>query len=173
MFIHFKPCPYGKIGRNKGTFMDKLLHEENNIRRLKLAYYYAAFLAFFGGVAIYAFLRNINNMLLFHFFPKIPSLSTLFTPVKTDALLPNIFLYNLPDGLWCLSGLLLVRAIWLSNTRWRAIYGGIFITIALSFEISQLSDNMFGTFDALDLVFMGFFAFIESIIFNMFIRRNV
>jgi len=153
--------------------MNKEIRRANNIGRLKLAYYIAAFLTFLGGVTVYAFLRDINNMILFHFFPKIPFLSTLYVPVKTDALWPNIFRNNLPDGLWCLSGLLLVRAIWLHNAKWRAIYGGIFIAIALSFEISQLSGNMPGTFDALDLVFMGLFAFLESIIFNMFIRRNL
>ena len=143
------------------------------MKRLKLAYYIAAFTAFLGGVAIYAFLRDINNMLLFHFFPKIPFLSARYIPVKTDAIWSNMFLYNLPDGLWCLSGLLLVRATWLVNTGWRVIYGGIFIVIALSFEIAQLSANIPGTVDVLDLVFMGSFAFLESIIFNMFIRRYV
>ena len=144
---------------------------KDNERRLRLAYCIASCMVFLGGVAIYAFLRDINNMVLFHFFPKIPFLSTLYIPVKTDAIWLNMFFYNLPDGLWCLSGLLLVRATWLANTGWRVIYGGIFIVIALSFEIAQLSDNIPGTVDVLDLVFMGFFAFLESIIFNMFIRR--
>jgi len=151
--------------------MNKEIYGANNIRRLKLVYYSTAFTVFLGGIAVYIFLRDINNMVLFHFLPKNPFLTALYNPVKTDVLWSNIFRYNLSDGLWCLSGLLLVRAIWLSNARWRTIYGGIFIAIALSFEISQLSNNMLGTFDVLDLVFMGFFAFMESFIFNMFIRR--
>jgi hypothetical protein len=63
--------------------MNKLLCGENNIRRLKLAYYIASLTAFLGGVAIYAFLRGINNMLLFHFCPKIPFLSTLYIPLQS------------------------------------------------------------------------------------------
>jgi len=146
---------------------------EDNNKQLKLAYRIAALLAFFSGVAIYAFLRNINNMVLFNFFPKNPFISSLYIPGKTGTLWSDIFRYNLPDGLWCLSGLLLVRAVWLNNAKWRVIYIGIFIGAALSFEILQLSENILGTFDVLDLVFMGFFAFIESIIFNMFIRRKL
>jgi hypothetical protein len=77
----------------------------------------------------------------------------------------------MPYGLWCLSGLLLLRGIWLHDVKWRAIYGGIFIAIVMSYVFLKLPKITPGTFDILDLVFMGFFAFIESLIFNMFIRR--
>jgi len=97
----------------------------------------------------------------------------LYVPAKTDSIWSNLLLYNLPDALWCLSGLLLIRAIWLINTRWRAIYVGIFIVIALLFEILQLFGIIHGTFDVLDLAFICFFAFLESVIFYLLIKRRI
>jgi hypothetical protein len=85
----------------------------------------------------------------------------------------SMFLFNLPDGLWFLSGLLVIRAVWLTNLKWRAIYFGIFIFIALSLEISQLFEGIPGTFDLLDIVFVAFFACVESAIFILFIKRSV
>jgi hypothetical protein len=68
---------------------------------------------------------------------------------------------------------LVIRAIWLTNIKWRAIYGGIFIAIISILEISQLSENRYGTFDVLDLASYGIFAFIESITYNKFIKRKI
>jgi hypothetical protein len=110
-------------------------------------------------------------MALFHFFPKPLFLTPLYNPIKTESIWSNMFIYNLPYGLWCLSGLLLVRSVWLHNAKWRSIYSGIFIAIVMSYVILKLPGITPGTFDVLDLVFMGLFAFIESLIFNMFIRR--
>jgi len=74
---------------------------------------------------------------------------------------------------WCLSALLVIRAIWLSNSKWRAVYAGLFLAIAATFEIGQLSENRYGTFDVLDLVSYGVFAFVESMTYNIFTRRRV
>jgi hypothetical protein len=41
----------------------------------------------------------------------------------------------------------------------------------MSYVLLKIPGIIPGTFDVLDLIFMGFFAFLESIIFNMFIRR--
>jgi len=147
-----------------------MVSRKNN-EQIKLAYYIASPVVFIGGIAIYAFFRNINNMILFRFFPKPSFLSSLYIPIKTDSIVFYMFIYNLTYGLWCLSGLLLVRAIWLHNTKWRAIYGGIFIAVVMSYVLLKIPGIIPGTFDVLDLIFMGFFAFLESIIFNMFIRR--
>jgi len=151
--------------------MNKRLRGKKNSKVLKIAYCVSSVVAFLGGVAIYAFFRNINNMTLFHFFPKPLFLASLYNPIKTESIWSNMFIYNLPYGLWCLSGLLLVRGIWLHNEKWRAIYSGIFIAIVMSYVVLKLPGITSGTFDVLDLIFMGFFAFIESLIFNMFIRR--
>ena len=151
--------------------MDKKKRVENHIRWFKPAYCIASFIAFFGGVAIYAFFRSINNMAIFRFFPKPSFLNTLYTPLQTISIWNYMLIYNLPYGLWCLSGLLLVRAIWSKNIKWSSIYSGIFITVVMSYVVLKLPGIMPGTFDVLDLIFMVFFAFLESMIFNLFIRR--
>jgi hypothetical protein len=153
--------------------MDKQLYEDKRITRLKLKYFIAAFASLFIGIGIYAFFSNTNNILLFRFFPKLSLLSMLYMPIKKDSIWAYMLLYNLSDGLWCLSALLLIRAIWLANTFWNVIYGCIFFVIAIVFEIAQLAGIIHGTFDALDLVFMSLFAFMESIIFYLFIRRRI
>lgn len=151
--------------------MNKRPNGKKNNSHLKTAYCASSLVVFLGGVAIYAFFRNTNNMGIFHFFPKPLFLTSLYNPIKTESIWSNMFIYNLPYGLWCLSGLLLVRGVWLHNAKWRAIYSAIFIAMVMTYVILKLPGITPGTFDILDLVFMGFFAFIESLIFNMFIRR--
>jgi len=140
---------------------------------IKLVYCLAAFMAFLGGVAIYAFFRNIDNIVLFQYFSEPSFLASLRIPLRTDTLWGYLFVFNLPHALWCLSGLLVIRAIWLTNAKWRAIYSGIFIVIISFLEISQLSENRYGTFDILDLASYGVSAFVESITYNKFIRRKI
>ena len=151
--------------------MNNQMFGKNYIRCLKLAYYIAAFVAILGGVFIYTFFRNIDNIVLFQFLPKPSFLATKRIPIGTDTLWGYLFVFNLPHGLWCLSGLLIIRAIWLTNIKWMAIYGGIFLVTISLLEICQLSEKRYGTFDILDLAFYGVFAFIESITYNKFIRR--
>jgi len=153
--------------------MNKQLFKENYIRRLKLLYFIAAFVAFLAGVSIYAFFRNINNMILFRFIPKPSFLVSLYSPINSHSIWADMLIYNLPYGLWCLSGLLLVCAIWLNNAKWQAIYKGIYIAIVMSYVILKLPGVVHGTFDVLDLLFIGFFAFLESIFFTLFIRRKI
>ena len=145
------------------------LRHNFSYNQIKLIYYFAAFLVFLTGIVIYTFFRN-HNILLFQIFPKPVFLDMLHFPVRANGVWMSMLLFNLPDGLWFLSGLLVIRAVWLANPKWNAIYFYVFVLIALVMEISQISDNFPGTFDFLDIVFMAFFAFTESIIFNLFVN---
>jgi len=146
---------------------------EKNLKQLKSVYCFSACASLLTGIAIYALFNDTSNMLLFKFFPRLTSLNTPYTPIKTDSIWAYMLLYNVSDGLWCLSAFLLIRAIWLTNTFWHITYGVIFIFIAITFEIAQLFGVIPGTFDVLDLVFICLFAFLESIIFYRFIRRRI
>ena len=146
--------------------------DRNRVCRLRIVYFAAAFLFFLAGMAIYAFFRNLNIM-LFEFFPKPSFLSMLHFPVRADNIFLSMFIFNLPDGLWFLSGLLIIRVIWLANPKWTAVYIGIFSFIALSLEISQLFEGVSGTFDPLDILFMAFFAILESVIYNKFSKSKI
>jgi len=146
---------------------------EKHIKSLKLGYIIASFLALLAGIVIYAFFRNINNMALFRFITKPQFLGSLYNPIKTETIWSNMFIYNLPYGLWCLSGLFFIRSVWLQNKKWRKIYSYIFIVIVMSYVLLKIPEITPGTFDVLDLVFMVFFAFIESLIFKLFIDRRI
>ena len=153
--------------------MRKKLRGGNYIRRLRLVYCFASFMAFLGGAAIYVFFRNSNNMTLFRFFPKPSVLGSLYTPLHTVSIWNYVFVFNLPYGFWCLSGLLFIRAVWLADTKWGNIYGIVYIAIVMSYIFLKLPGIIPGTFDILDLAFMGTFAFLERIVFNMFNRRKI
>ena len=146
---------------------------KNNIKRFKLAYYIAAIAIILGGMAIYVFFRNTKNMLLFHYLPKWSFMNKLYFPLKENSIWSDMYIFNLPYGLWCLSGLLFVRAVWLADAKWGNIYGIAYIAIVMSYVFLKLPGIIPGTFDVLDLIFMGSFAFLESIIFNRFIRRKI
>jgi len=145
----------------------------NVIKRLKLKYFSGATAAILGGIAIYIFFRDINNMLLFCYIPKWSFLNTLNHPLKIGPFFSNILIFNLPYGMWCLSGLLFIRAIWLTNTKVGKYYRIVFIFLIIFYIFLKLPGIIPGTFDVLDLFFMAFFAFLESIIFNRFIRRKI
>ncbi len=147
---------------------------KKKIQRLKLTYCIAAFLAFLGGVTIYAFLRDINNIVFFNFFPKPSFLNTLYKPLQADSIWSNMFIYNLPDGLWLLSGLLFLRVLWYEKPKAFLIYRLCFLFIAFFFEISQMFYGIAGTFDILDLLTMGSITLLESVVHKIkFIRRQL
>jgi hypothetical protein len=124
------------------------------------------------GLLIYLLFRNVNNLLLFNWIPKPQFLDTVLIPLK-PALFTNILRYNLPDMLWLVSAVLCIRFIWFYHLQIQKVYIAVFYAIALAFTIGQLSKKIPGTFDVLDLVFMGFGAFLESVIFNLFTKRRI
>ena len=143
------------------------------VKRFRLAYCLAALVALLGGGVIYAFFRDIDNMVLFRHFPR-PSLPPMPQAwLGTDTVWGYLFVFNLPHGLWCLSGLLVIRAVWLTNPKWRAIYAGLFLSAASLAEIMQLTGTLPGTFDPRDLASYGVSAFLESMTYNKITRRSV
>jgi len=74
--------------------------------------------------------------------------------------------------LWFVSGILFLRFIWFYKINIQKTYISCFYGIGVLFETSQLSKNVPGTFDWLDLLFMGIGAFVEGSLYNIFIRRR-
>ena len=139
------------------------------IRRI---YGVASFLSLIMGICIYLFFRDLNNMLLFRFIQK-PE----FANNTLIQLMPSIFSYvlkyNFPYMLWFLSGILLMRFIWFFNYKAQNIYVICLYCIGSIYVLCKLSPEFPGTFDWLDLLFMGTGAFIESLIYNKIIRRKI
>jgi hypothetical protein len=140
------------------------------MKTTKRFYGLASVISLLLGMGIYLFFRNAN-MLIFELIPKPEFFQKLYIPLK-HSLFSSLLLYNLPDALWFLSGILFLRFLWFHNEKWQRIYILCFYGIAVIFEISQLSENVPGTFDWLDLLFMGVTAFVEGLLYKFFARRR-
>jgi hypothetical protein len=138
---------------------------------IKRLYGWLSLIFLFSGMSIYLFFRGLN-IILFEGIPKPTVLGMFYKPLPSSAL-TGIILYNLPDMLWFLSGILLLRLIWLYNKKWQNIYLYCFYGIALIFETMQLLNYIPGTFDIMDLFFMGIGAFFEGLLYKHFINRRL
>jgi hypothetical protein len=121
-------------------------------------------------MGIYLFFRNLN-MVLFKWIPK-PRFTGAFSVTIAPSFLSSILLFNVPDMLWFLSGIMFLRFIWFYDDKWQGIYLLCFYGIALIIETSQISKNVPGTFDLLDLFFMGAGAFMEGLLYKFFVKRR-
>ncbi|MFP3043785.1 hypothetical protein LQZ19_18390 [Treponema primitia] len=140
---------------------------------IKTTYLILAIIFLFLGIAIYMSFRN-SDILLYHWFFKPSFIDSLYKPVNTEiSFIKSLFVYNLPDGLWFLSGTLFIRFIWIKKINIHRLYFIIFTLMAIVLEIIQLNKNVPGTFDVLDLFFMGIGALVEGIIYNVFVRRRI
>jgi hypothetical protein len=138
---------------------------------IRLRYSITSLASLIGGLAIYFFFRN-RNVVLFVWLPKLPVLDSFLISLKPSAF-TSFLRYNLPDMLWFLSGVLLLRCLWAGQRKWQTLYTAVFYVIALTIEISQLGENVPGTFDPFDLLFMGITALFEGVIYNSFIKRRI
>jgi len=143
------------------------------MKKLRVIYVLLSFLFLIAGMCIYLLFRDLNNIALFEWMPKPSFLVTPLISLNTSTIWGQLFVFNLPHGLWSLAGLLVIRMIWLTSVKWRAIYGGIFLVVISATEIIQLSEGRHGRFDVLDLASYGVSAFVESVTYNKFIRRRV
>jgi hypothetical protein len=144
------------------------IHPVETTKRL---YGLTSIISLITGMGIYLFFRNLN-MLIFELIPKPEFLQNVYIPVK-HTFFSSLLLYNLPDALWFLSGILFFRFLWFHNQKWQKIYILCFYGIAVTFEICQLSENVPGTFDWLDLLFMGTTAFVEGLLYNILMKRRL
>jgi len=113
------------------------------------------------GFLIYFFFRN-ENLLVYKWLEFLPANNNVII-FSHPSFLTDFFCYNLPDGLWLLSCLLFLRAVWYKTPKYFLIYKLCFLIIAFLFEISQVFDCIAGTFDVFDLITMGSVALLESI----------
>lgn len=140
------------------------------MKRTKRLYGLASLLFLVMGMGVYLFFRD-TNMTLFDWIPKPKILETLFIPT-TPSVFSSFALYHAPDMLWVLSGILFLRFLWFYDRKWQRVYIVCFYGIASAVECSQLSKRVPGTFDILDLLFMGVAAFIEGVLYTILTRRS-
>ena len=123
------------------------------------------------GIGIYLFFRN-TNMLLFGLIPKLEFFKDFYVPLK-QSVFTSILLFNLPDAFWFLSGILFFRFLWFYKSEEQNKYIFYFYLIGTVFEMSQIFIWIPGTFDYLDLLFMGIGAFVEGLLYKTYIRRRL
>jgi len=142
------------------------------MKRIRMLYLFLSLTTLIAGMVIYFLFRDVNNMILFAWIPKPQFLKTVLVPLQ-PSIFTNILKYHLPDMLWFVSAILLLRFIWFYKAKEQTLYILCFYGIALVLEISQLSEKVPGTFDWLDLLFFGISAFVEGLLYNIFIRRRI
>ena len=139
--------------------------------KIRIVYGLSSLLSLILGMVIYLLFRDFSNMLLFSWIQKTEFLETTLTPLKSS-IFNDIVRYNLPDVLWFVSAILFFRFIWFNKIKVQKIYIMCFYVIGFIFEISQLSEKVPGTFDWLDLLFLGIGAFVEGLLYKTFILRR-
>jgi len=87
------------------------------MKKIRITYGLLALLFLVMGMCIYLLFRDLNNIVLFDLVPKPSFLATPLISLNTDTIWGYLFVFNLPHGLWCLSGLLIIRAIWLTGVN--------------------------------------------------------
>ena len=141
------------------------------MNKIRLVYGLLSLLTLFIGIIIYFLFRDLNNIVLFSWIQKPELFEKVLFPLKSS-LFANFLRYHLPDMLWFISAILLLRFIWFNNIKMQKIYIYCFYGIGFVFEISQLSEKVYGTFDWFDLFFIGIGAFVEGLLYKFFVLRR-
>jgi len=141
------------------------------MKKIRVFYGLLSIISLIIGMSIYFLFRDLNKMILFLWMPKPVFTGTVLIQLR-PSIFSNILLYNLPDMFWFLSAILFLRFIWFYKIKTQKVYISCFYAIGTIFEISQLSEKVLGTFDFLDLLFMGTSALLEGLLYKIrFTRR--
>jgi len=124
------------------------------------------------GIVIYFLFRDLNNIVFFTWIPQPVFLKKVLVPLQLSVL-ADFVRYHLPDTLWFVSAILFLRFFWFYKIKTKKAYILSFYVIGLIIEISQLSEKVHGTFDWLDLFFMGIGAFVEGLLYKFCITRRL
>lgn len=147
------------------------------MKKIRIFYCFLSFFILFLGMSIYLFFKekNIIRSAVIHISEWIPSANININnlPFKLKpSFFSHVLMYNLADMFWILSGILFLRFIWFYNTRMQKIYIPCMYVIGLLLEATQASKYMLGTFDWFDILFISIGAFVESLLYYIFVRRR-
>jgi len=141
------------------------------MEKVRTTYALLSLLLLIIGMLVYLLFRDLNNLVLFTWIPR-PEFAGNAIIQLPPSFLSNILKYNSAGMLWFVSGILFFRFVWFHRVKTQKAYIGCFYGIGAIFEIGQLSERIPGTFDLLDLLFMGIGAFGEGLLYNIFVRRR-
>lgn len=113
----------------------------------------ASLLFFTLGGCIYIAFRS-TSLQMFGWFDYL-GLHELIIAVRnllSDIQIPEIIRYCIPDGLWTLSYILFMDAIWSPDVKRQTLFCGIIPIMGALSEILQYYNVVKGTFDVIDLL---------------------
>ena len=139
--------------------------------KTRYIYFSLSLFSLIAGVVIYYFFRN-SNILIYKWLNFLPRNDGIIVFLSNTSFLTNFFLYNLPGGLWLLSGLLFLRAIWHEKPKTFLKYKVFFLFTAFLLEFLQTFDAIAGTFDIFDVLTIGSIALLESIVHKILLKRR-
>jgi hypothetical protein len=128
-----------------------------------------AIISLFAGLVLYALFRNAH-FIAYNWVGMPNVVHTAVLQHKNP--LGTILVYSVPDGLWLLSGIFLIRAVWCTNQKWCARYVRCFCAIGLLWEFLQAKGVTPGTFDVWDVTLLSAAAIIEGIVYTYGIKRR-
>jgi hypothetical protein len=126
-------------------------------------------LALLGGLALYFFFRS-KNLLFFQWFGTPAFVREQPVQDVAGQWFSAVLVYNIPDGLWLLSGILFIRALWFTDQRMSDVYTLVFCALGFALELLQLHERVPGTFDVGDILCMAIAVLGERVVFNFFIK---
>jgi len=138
--------------------------------RARTIYFAISLFTLLCGVAIYPLFRG-PNLLVWGILPRPAFWGSWQMPYPKGGL-ASVLAGSGPDCLWFLSGILFLRFIWFYRTKIQKGYILFFYGIGAVIEIIQLSEKIPGTFDLLDLFFMGIGAFLEALLHNFLLGEH-
>jgi len=112
----------------------------------------AIFLFSLGGFIYIAF--RSTSLRMFSWFDNI-GLHDIIMDIRStsnDIQIPDIIKYCIPDGLWTLSYILLMDAIWTPQVKKQFLFCGIIPIVGGISEVLQYFNVVRGTFDVIDLL---------------------
>lgn len=141
------------------------------MKKTRMAYGLLSILFLVAGIGIYFLFRDLSGLLLFTWVPFLEFVGSVHIRLP-PSVLANALMHNTAGMLWFVSGILFFRFLWFPRPRTQGIYIACFCLVAAGLETAQLSGRVPGTFDPLDLAFMGAGAFAESLVYNLIVRRR-
>ena len=133
-------------------------------------YFSFAFVTLLMGGFIYIHFRDANILFLTWLRYLNIDYSSIRQINQINSIIMNKIIYNLPNGLWVLSGLLFLNTF-SENKILLKDYSIIFITICMSYEIGQHFNVIPGTFDIFDIIAIIIFSGI-GLLANILWRKH-
>jgi hypothetical protein len=142
------------------------------MNKIRAVYGLFSLLALILGMSIYLLFRELDNMILFKFIQKPTFIENVHIHLELTVF-SYVLMYNFPYMFWFLSGILLMRFIWFFNIKVQRKYVLCLYAIGIIYVLSKMLIIFPGTFDWLDLLFMGIGAFVEGLLYKTFILRRI